>query len=50
LSPEKKRYMFWSSPMSAWSMGPVLELEMLAVERVCCADHPFALVGLLDVR
>jgi hypothetical protein len=50
LSPAKKRYMFVPSPMSVWSMGPVPEPEMLPENSVCGDDHPFALVGSLDVR
>ncbi len=50
LSPAKNRYMFWSSPMSAWSIGPVWELEMLPENSVCGEDQPLALVGLVEVR
>jgi hypothetical protein len=31
-------------------MGPVPELEMLAVDRVWCADQELTLVGSVEVR
>jgi hypothetical protein len=49
LSPAKNRYMFVLSPMSVWSMGPVLEPEMVPEKSGCADDHPFAFVGSLDV-
>jgi hypothetical protein len=42
--------MFVPSPISVWSMGPVGEPEMVPEKSALGADHPFALVGSLDVR
>ena len=42
--------MFWLSPIRVWSITPVLELEMLPVNRVCAEDQPLGLVGSLEVR
>ena len=50
LSPAKNRYMFEPSPIRVWSIGPVLELEMLPVNSACGEDQPLGLVGSLDVR
>src|SRR4051794_38458041 len=50
LSPAKNRYMFWSSPMSVWSITPVLESLIVPVKSVCTDDQPLALVGSDDVR
>ena len=49
LSQEKTRDLFWLSPMTVWSMTPVLEPEMLPVNSVCAEDQPLALVGSLEV-
>jgi hypothetical protein len=50
LSPAKNRYMFVLSPMSVWSMGPVLEPEMDPENSAFGADQPLALVGSDEVR
>ncbi len=42
--------MFVLSPMIVWSMGPVPELGMLPVKSAFGDDHPFGLVGSVDVR
>ena len=41
--------MFWLSPMSVWSITPVLEPVMLPVNSVCGADQPLALDGSVEV-
>jgi hypothetical protein len=38
------------SPMSVWSIGPVLEPEMVPENSGAADDHPLAFVGSLDVR
>ena len=36
--------------MTVWSMGPVLDPEMLPLKSGRAEDHPFASVGSLEVR
>jgi hypothetical protein len=38
------------SPITVWSIGPVLEPEIVPENSALGADHPFALVGSDDVR
>jgi hypothetical protein len=49
LSPVKNRYMVVLSLIIAWSIQQVLEPEIVSEKSGCGDDHPFALVGLLDV-
>jgi hypothetical protein len=41
---------FLLSPMTVWSMAPVLEPEMVPEKSGCGADQPLAFVGSLEVR
>jgi hypothetical protein len=49
LSLAKKRYILVESPMTVWSIAPVLLSDMVPVKGGCTADHPFALGGSLEV-
>jgi len=42
--------MFWSSPMTAWSIGPVPEPVMLPENSVWCGPQLFGLDGSVEVR
>jgi hypothetical protein len=41
--------MLVSSPITVWSIGPVPEPEIVPEKSALGADHPFALVGSVDV-
>jgi len=49
VAAEEHVHVLTASPMTAWSMTPVLEPEMLPVKRVCANDQSFGFAGSEEV-